>query len=100
MGNYRKSCSALGGGGARGSARLGTLSVLERERISVDFAAGTSRSAVVASPYASSRQSDFSRAPFRRFLEGPELKKSNRETKFQTGFDPLLRRAPSRTVIA
>lgn len=42
---------ALGGGGARGLAHLGVLRVLERERIPIDFLAGTSMGAVVAAAY-------------------------------------------------
>ena len=42
---------ALGGGGARGLAHLGVLRVLERERIPIDFLAGTSMGAAVAAAY-------------------------------------------------
>lgn len=46
---------ALGAGGARGFAHLGVLRVLERERIPVDLAAGTSIGALVGAAYASGR---------------------------------------------
>jgi len=44
---------ALGGGFARGIAHLGVLSVLEKERIPVDYLAGTSAGAMLAIAYAS-----------------------------------------------
>lgn len=42
---------ALGGGGARGSAHVGVLRVLEREGIHVDMIAGTSVGAIVGGMY-------------------------------------------------
>ncbi|CAN5740973.1 hypothetical protein BH10CYA1_BH10CYA1_34820 [soil metagenome] len=42
---------ALGGGGARGSAHVGVLKVLEREGIHVDMIAGTSIGAIVGGLY-------------------------------------------------
>ncbi len=44
---------ALSGGGARGLAHIGVLKVLDRERIPVDFLAGTSMGGVIAAGYAS-----------------------------------------------
>lgn len=41
----------LGGGGARGSAHVGVLKVLERERIPVDCIAGTSMGSIVGGLY-------------------------------------------------
>ncbi len=43
---------ALGGGGARGLAHIGVLSVLEKEGIMVDMIAGTSMGAVIGGAYA------------------------------------------------
>ncbi|MFG6447033.1 patatin-like phospholipase family protein [Roseateles sp. BYS180W] len=43
----------LSGGGARGLAHVGVLKVLERERIPVDFVAGTSMGAIIGGLYAS-----------------------------------------------
>ncbi len=43
---------ALGGGGARGYAHIGVLKVLERERVPIDFLAGTSMGGLVAAGYA------------------------------------------------
>lgn len=43
----------LGGGGARGAAHVGVLKVLERERIPIDYIAGTSMGAIVGALYAS-----------------------------------------------
>lgn len=43
----------LGGGGAKGTAHIGVLKVLEELRIPVDYIAGTSMGAIVGSLYAS-----------------------------------------------
>lgn len=43
----------LGGGGARGAAHIGVLRAIERERIPIDYIAGTSMGAIVGSLYAS-----------------------------------------------
>jgi NTE family protein len=43
---------ALGGGGAKGGAHIGVIRVLERERIPVDYIAGTSIGSVVGALYA------------------------------------------------
>jgi len=43
----------LGGGGARGAAHVGVLKVIERERIPIDYIAGTSMGAIVGALYAS-----------------------------------------------
>jgi NTE family protein len=48
----------LGGGGARGAAHIGVLRVLERERIPVDYVAGTSMGAIVGGLYASGLSAD------------------------------------------
>jgi NTE family protein len=45
---------ALGGGGVRGLAHIGVLSVLDREGIAVDALAGTSMGSIVATAYAMS----------------------------------------------
>jgi NTE family protein len=42
---------ALGGGGVRGTAHIGVLRVLEREKIPIDFIAGTSMGAIVGGLY-------------------------------------------------
>jgi len=44
---------ALSGGGARGAAHIGVLKILERERIPIDYIAGTSMGAIVGGMYAS-----------------------------------------------
>jgi len=49
---------ALGGGFARGIAHIGVLRVLEQQQIPVDFIAGTSVGALVASTYASGTSLD------------------------------------------
>jgi len=43
---------ALSGGGARGLAHIGVLSVLEREKIPVDYLSGTSMGGLIAAGYA------------------------------------------------
>ncbi len=43
----------LSGGGARGAAHVGVLKVLERERIPIDYIAGTSMGSIVGGLYAS-----------------------------------------------
>jgi len=43
---------ALGGGGVRGLAHIGVLSVLDREGIAIDALAGTSMGSIVAAAYA------------------------------------------------
>jgi len=44
---------ALSGGGARGAAHIGVLKVLQRERIPIDYIAGTSMGAIIGGMYAS-----------------------------------------------
>jgi NTE family protein len=70
---------ALGGGGARGLAHLGVLSVLEREGIAIDLIAGTSMGALVAGVYAWSPKCTLVIERFRRYLESKEFKRSNPE---------------------
>lgn len=48
----------LGGGGAKGSAHIGVLKVLEELRVPIDFIGGTSMGAVVGSMYASGMSPD------------------------------------------
>jgi len=43
---------ALGGGGARGLAHIGVLKALERNKIKIDFIAGTSMGAIIGAFYA------------------------------------------------
>jgi len=43
----------LAGGGARGASHVGVLKVLERERIPIDYVAGTSMGSIVGGMYAS-----------------------------------------------
>jgi NTE family protein len=51
-GRERRIGLALSGGGARGLAQIGVLKVLERERIPVDFIAGTSMGGILGGLYA------------------------------------------------
>jgi NTE family protein len=90
---------ALGSGAALGLVHIGVLKVLERERIPIDFVAGTSIGAVVGAFWASGMDSaelekvamrfkdkklllslaDFSLLPLQGFLNGNNLKKFFRE---------------------
>jgi NTE family protein len=56
--NRKRVGLALGGGGARGLAHVGVLSVLEREGIPVDCIAGTSAGSVVGAAYAAGLRAD------------------------------------------
>ena len=49
---------ALSGGAARGIAHVGVLRVLAKEKIPIDFIAGTSAGAIVGAAYASHRDTD------------------------------------------
>lgn len=53
-----RTCLVLGGGGARGTAHIGVLKVLEREHIAIDCIAGTSMGAIVGGMYASGYDSE------------------------------------------
>jgi len=46
---------ALGGGGARGLAHIGVIKVLEREKIPIDYIAGTSAGALIGGIYAATK---------------------------------------------
>jgi NTE family protein len=70
---------ALGGGGARGLAHLGVLSVLEHEGVNVELLTGTSMGALVAGVYALSPSCDSAVERFRRYLGSEEFKKTNLE---------------------
>lgn len=60
---------ALGGGGARGLAHVGVLKVLEEERVSLHYIAGTSIGAVVGAVYAQNPKADFLIERFRQTLD-------------------------------
>ena len=90
---------ALGSGAALGLVHIGVLKVLEREKIPIDFIAGTSIGAVVAAFWASGMEieeiekiaikfkrkdllfslADFSLLPLRGFMNGNNIKKFFRE---------------------
>src|ERR1700683_1632408 len=58
QGNRPKVGLALGGGFARGIAHIGVLRVLEENEIPVDFIAGTSVGALIATAFASGTSLD------------------------------------------
>jgi NTE family protein len=66
---------ALGGGGARGIAHLGVLSVLEEAGISIDVMAGTSFGAVIGAMYAIQPDIHQIQKRISNFLKNPVFKK-------------------------
>jgi NTE family protein len=67
---------ALGGGGARGLAHIGVLSVLENERIPIDLIVGTSIGALVGGAYASGTSPDELQKRMDAYLNSPEFQSS------------------------
>jgi NTE family protein len=67
---------ALGGGGARGLAHIGVLSVLEREKIPIDLIVGTSIGALVGGAYASGISSDELKKKAEAYLNSTEFQSS------------------------
>ncbi|MFQ5636879.1 MAG: patatin-like phospholipase family protein [bacterium] len=86
MKRSNKIALALGGGGARGCAHIGVLKVLEREKIPIDFIAGTSIGAVVGSVYATFGNAKAVEDRFKAFLKSEEYLKS--------GMDMFKRKEP------
>lgn len=70
---------ALGGGGAKGSAHIGVLRVLEEHRIPVDYIAGTSIGSVVGGMYATGMTVD-------------EIQKVMLETSWGNGYSDRIPR--------
>lgn len=65
---------ALGGGGARGLAHIGVLQILEKEKIPIDFIAGTSIGSIVGAVYAHNpNYKDLTNA-FKKLIESQEYK--------------------------
>ena len=67
---------ALGGGGARGLAHIGVLSVLEREKIPIDLIVGTSIGALVGGAYASGITSEELKKKAEAYLNSTEFQSS------------------------
>jgi NTE family protein len=67
---------ALGGGGARGLAHIGVLTVLEREGIPIDLIVGTSIGALVGGAYASGISPDELQKKVDAYLNSPEFQAS------------------------
>jgi NTE family protein len=67
---------ALGGGGARGLAHIGVLSVLEREEIPIHLVVGTSIGALVGGAYVGGMNPDELRKRVEEYLKSPEFRSS------------------------
>jgi NTE family protein len=67
---------ALGGGGARGLAHIGVLSVLEKEKVPIDLIVGTSIGALVGGAYASGISSDELKKKAEAYLNSTEFQSS------------------------
>jgi len=74
--NNKKVGLALGGGGARGLAHIGVLSVLEEEGIGVDAIAGTSMGAIIGGAYACGVTPRELKRMVVRYLKSPEFQSS------------------------
>jgi len=74
--NNKKVGLALGGGGARGLAHIGVLSVLEEEDIGVDIIAGTSMGAIIGGAYACGVTPQELKRMVVRYLKSPEFQSS------------------------
>lgn len=70
---------ALGGGGARGIAHLGVLTVLERAEITIDVIAGTSFGALAGAMYAVQPDLEVIQKRVTQFLHSPVFKKTRFE---------------------
>jgi len=100
----------LSGGGARGAAHIGVLRELERQRIPVDFIAGTSMGSIIGALYASGMNADEVEAAYRMidwehiFSDAPPREELSLRRKFddatfqidkQFGFEDGRLRLPS-----
>ncbi|MEA3500480.1 MAG: patatin-like phospholipase family protein [Candidatus Marinimicrobia bacterium] len=65
---------ALGGGGARGLAHIGVLQILEKEKIPIDFIAGTSIGSIIGAVYAHNPSYKDLNKTFKQLVESPEFK--------------------------
>lgn len=83
---------ALGGGGARGCAHIGTLKVLQREGIPIDFITGTSIGSIVGALYGTTGSALLVEDRFKDFLESVAYQKS--------GLDLFRRKEPAENFFA
>jgi len=83
---------ALGGGGARGCAHIGTLKVLQREGITIDFITGTSIGSIVGALYGTTGSALLVEDRFKDFLESVAYQKS--------GLDLFRRKEPAENFFA
>lgn len=66
----------LGGGGARGAAHIGVLTVLHREGFEFDRIVGTSSGAIVGAMYAATKDPEWIAERFRKFIKSDAFKKT------------------------
>lgn len=92
MKNKPKIALALGGGGARGCAHIGTLKVLQREGIEIDFITGTSIGSIVGALYGTTGSALLVEDKFKDFLESAAYAKS--------GLDLFRRKEPAENFFA
>lgn len=84
----------LGGGGARGLAHVGVIKVLSREKIPINYIAGSSMGALIGGIYAQTPDPDLLDTRVRSFLKSTRFKKlgvNNFKKKNEKDPDDLLR---------
>ena len=84
----------LGGGGARGLAHVGVISVLEKAGIPINIISGTSVGSIVGGVYAQTADSNILRKKITGFIKGPkfsELGVNNFKQKTQKDPDDILK---------
>ncbi|MBN1545657.1 MAG: patatin-like phospholipase family protein [Syntrophaceae bacterium] len=85
--NDKKIGLALGGGGARGLAHIGVLSVLEEESIGIDIIAGTSMGAIIGAAYACGVTPRELQEMVAEYLRSPEFQSSIIHSIFSDNHD-------------
>ncbi|MEE8437574.1 MAG: patatin-like phospholipase family protein [Candidatus Neomarinimicrobiota bacterium] len=96
---------ALGGGGVRGAAHIGVLSVLHKEKIYFDQIAGTSAGAIIGAMYAATLDPDWMMDRFNKLIISSEFEKlgtnrliSDRDT--HSAFDQIAKKVKNQMVLA
>lgn len=89
----------LGGGGARGLAHVGVIKVLCKEKIPINYIAGSSMGALIGGIFAQEPDPDMLDSRVRSFIKGPRFKKlgvGNFKKKSEKDPDDLLRQLTHR----